>query len=240
MTQLLVSVRSAMEAKAALRGGAALIDVKEPEHGPLGRASDSVIAEVVREVAGRKPVSAALGELLDAAENGWPPDDMPLSFVKWGLAGDADRGAAAWQEKLRLALRELTERQPSCRAVAVAYADWRRAQAPCPDEVCRFAAENRTGAFLIDTWQKDGSTLLDWLSLQEVEHLQQRCRSAGVPLALAGSLGPAQILSLLPLRPDWIAVRGAVCKGGHRSAVIDESKVRRLVALVERSVGRGE
>src|SRR5207237_10897019 len=34
---LLVSVRSATEAGAALEGGADLIDIKEPRHGPLGR-----------------------------------------------------------------------------------------------------------------------------------------------------------------------------------------------------------
>ena len=37
-TQLLVSVRSPAEALAALEGGAALIDVKEPARGSLGRA----------------------------------------------------------------------------------------------------------------------------------------------------------------------------------------------------------
>ena len=63
MTRLLVSVRSAAEAEAALRGGADVIDVKEPGRGPLGRADDAVIADVVRLVAGRRPVSAALGEL---------------------------------------------------------------------------------------------------------------------------------------------------------------------------------
>src|SRR5947209_8028398 len=43
---LLVSVRSAAEARAALDGGAALIDIKEPARGPLGRADDGVMAEV--------------------------------------------------------------------------------------------------------------------------------------------------------------------------------------------------
>ena len=38
MAGLLVSVRSADEARTALAGGATVIDVKEPERGPLGRA----------------------------------------------------------------------------------------------------------------------------------------------------------------------------------------------------------
>src|SRR4051812_12944434 len=83
MAKLLVSVRSAAEAEAALTGGAGLIDVKEPSRGPLGRADDATIAAVVRIVAGRVPVSAALGELAD----GQPAYPGPgLAFVKRGLA----------------------------------------------------------------------------------------------------------------------------------------------------------
>jgi uncharacterized protein (UPF0264 family) len=237
MTQLLVSVRSAMEAEAALRGGAGLIDVKEPVNGSLGRAGDSVIADVVRVVAGQRPISAAMGELVELNEWLTPPESSlrgltpPAQYVKWGLAGSAN----SWPRTLHAAMRSMVEQLPSCRAVAVAYADWRRAGAPRPGEVRSFAVEHATGAFLIDTWQKDGSTLLDWLSLQEIEQLQERCRTAGMPVALAGSLGPAEIRRLLPLRPDWIAVRGAVCQGRQRSAMIDESKVRHLVELVSSS-----
>jgi uncharacterized protein (UPF0264 family) len=232
VTALLVSVRSAAEAAAALRGGAALIDVKEPSRGALGRASAAVLADVARTVAGRCPVSAALGELLDTTGNEWPPEEVALTFVKWGLAGYAGRGAAAWRSELWLAARGLTERQPSCRAVAVAYADWRRAGAPAPEDVCFFAIENAMGAFLLDTWRKDASTLLDWLSLDAIAALRERCRAAGVPMALAGSLGVAEIEALLPSRPDWFAVRGAVCQGRQRNAAIDEGKVRQLVQAI--------
>ena len=36
--RLLVSVRNASEARAAINGGADVIDIKEPDHGPLGMA----------------------------------------------------------------------------------------------------------------------------------------------------------------------------------------------------------
>src|SRR6266478_5781453 len=90
---LLVSVRSPAEAEAALRGGAALIDVKEPGRGSLGRAEDAVIAAVIAAVAARRPVSAALGELME--EGSQPFSGPGLSFVKWGLAGAAAVGD--WQ-----------------------------------------------------------------------------------------------------------------------------------------------
>jgi dihydroneopterin aldolase len=101
-----------------------------------------------------------------------------------------------------------------------------------PESVCSFAVTHPVGAFLLDTWEKDGSTLLDWLPPSEIERLCTRCRGAGVPIALAGSLGSREIGELLPLRPDWFAVRGAVCRGRRRTARIDEGKVRQLAALL--------
>src|SRR6185312_17402387 len=113
---------------------------------------------------------------------------------------------------------QLAAINPACKVVAVAYADYNRAQAPPPDEVLTLAIQLQMGAFLIDTWQKDGSTLLDWLPSDAIAQLTQRCCSAGVPIALAGSLGPREIQTLLPLRPDWFAVRGAACRGRQREA----------------------
>lgn len=232
MTQLLVSVRCAAEAEAALRGGAALIDVKEPAHGSLGRASDRTLAEVLGVVAGRRPVSAALGELLKSSGDDWPSDAASLAYVKWGLSGYEGRGEQVWRSELWLAFRAWKERWPRCRPVAVAYADWQRAGAPQPEAVCAFAVENAAGAFLIDTWRKDGSTLLDWLALEEIARFQKQCRAAQVPLALAGSLGIAEMKTLLPLRPEWFAVRGAVCQGRQRGARLEEGKVRQLFAYL--------
>lgn len=236
-SQLLVSVRSAAEVEAAIAGGADLIDVKEPERGSLGAADAGVLAEVILKVGGRRPVSAASGELLDSF---WkqPPAVPHLTYVKWGLAGFQRHAPLMWRWHLTYAAQRLAEVNPGCQTVAVAYADWERAQAPTPDEVLDLAARLGMGAFLLDTWKKDGSTLLEWLGLNIIESLMARCRIAALPVALAGSLGPAEIEALLPLRPDWFAVRGTVCQGGKRGAAIEEEKVRQLAGLLATTTSR--
>ena len=224
---LLVSVRSADEATMALAAGAALIDVKEPAQGPLGRAPDRVRAEVRAAVAGRVPLSAAFGEL----RCGLPdpaPDLEGLAFAKWGLAGCTARD---WQGLL-LEARAWVEARGDCRLVVTAYADWRRVNAPAPQDVCHFAAHKRAAALLLDTGHKDGSTLLDWLSGTAIAEMVEQCRSSGVRVALAGSLGVREIEALRGVRPDWFAVRSAVCVGGKRTGTIDAGRVRELVELV--------
>jgi uncharacterized protein (UPF0264 family) len=228
--RLLVSVREVAEVEAALAGGGALIDVKEPARGPLGRADDATIAAVVRAVAGRVPVSAALGEWRDRGAPEWPGDIEGLTYLKWGLSGCG--APHPWRGLLAARAHSLAVRRPGAAVVAVAYADWRPAQAPPPEEVCAWACEQGRGAFLLDTWGKDGSTLLDHVSAAEVEEWCVRCRAAGVRVAIGGSLGPEQIRTLLPARPDWFAVRGAACAAGKRTAPVAANRVRRLCALL--------
>jgi (5-formylfuran-3-yl)methyl phosphate synthase len=237
MTELLVSVRNAVEADAALAGGAALIDVKEPDRGALGRAEDSVITDVVRAVQRRCPVSAALGELRDANAAPAPPG---LAFVKWGLAGAAQTD---WRGALQ-------QRQKAAgpQVVIVGYADWQCALAPPVDEVVAYACSKANNILLIDTCCKDPArlslrrrpTLLDWMHIEEAVAICRQCRSAGVRVALAGSLGIDEIAKLLPAEPDWFAVRGAVCQEGLRGAAVERARVADLSGLLKMNTKRLE
>lgn len=225
---LLVSVRDADEATAALAGGATLIDVKEPSRGPLGRADDSTIASVVNAVAGRVPVSAALGELGDEQPL---PGQTGLAYIKWGLAGCQK---VDWRGRLSRLLAAVQRPEP----VVVAYADWQCAQAPAIDEVVGFACSaGRT--LLIDTFCKEAATLgraikptlLDWLPVADITVYRRQCREHGVRIALAGSLDEKAITTLAVLRPDWFAVRGAACGDSDRHGGITVERVRRLSSL---------
>jgi uncharacterized protein (UPF0264 family) len=235
MAGLLVSVRDASEVAAALEGGASLIDVKEPALGALGRADDDVREAILDAVGGRVPVSAALGELLEVQDDGhgvplfvWAAperiDRSRLAYVKYGLNHTQ---ASDWRSAL--AGRRGAVETETCRLVVTAYADWEMANSPPPAEVIQFAIQQRAAALLIDTWEKtEGRTLLDCLSVGEVADLSWRAWTAGVRVALAGSLGVEQIRALRVAAPDWFAVRGAACERGARGARIDAKRVRQL------------
>ena len=63
--QLLVSVTDAGEARAALAGGADVIDAKNPRRGSLGAVTPRTLRAICAAVNGRRPVSAALGDAAD-------------------------------------------------------------------------------------------------------------------------------------------------------------------------------
>lgn len=217
---LLVSVRSAEEARAALAGGADLIDVKEPARGPLGAADFEVAEAVVATVMGRAAVSVAGGEWETGAGTRVPAG---VSYVKWGLAG--------LKQRPRVAANAIRRCPPPTRPVLVAYADFQRAHSPATAELVELAIQLRFPALLIDTAVKDGSSLTDWIDLEPLTAMRLRLGAANVSLALAGSLDADAIRRLAAVRPDWFAVRGAACVGGRGGSVCPD-RVRALRAVI--------
>jgi uncharacterized protein (UPF0264 family) len=225
---LLVSVRSADEVAAALAGGADLVDVKEPAKGPLAPAEAEVVAAVIDAVDGQVPVSAALGEWAPNAitEAHWHLE-LPLQYVKWGLAGYAP--APGWGEDLLDTRRDLPI---STEMVLVAYADWERAKSIPPAEVAKFAKRFRFKAFLLDTWGKDSKTLLYFMTAKEIAELVDGLKRVYTTVAVGGSLRPEQLKQLRGVAPDYFAVRTSVCAAGKRDGVIDAARVKRWKELL--------
>lgn len=224
---LLVSVRDAGEAGEAMEGGARIIDVKEPLAGPLGRASleaMNAIANLCAHSASRRLLTAALGDL-DSNEDiarFYPP--AGIGYFKLGLAGWRD--IPRWEEALdawRLGLKN-----HGAGLIAAAYADPLEAGSPDVDSVLAYCVSRRLSFLLIDTFKKDGSTLTDHASPGEIERWIRVAHSAGVAVALAGSLCLENLDSLALLGADVLAVRGAACKDSRRQSSIDRVRVATL------------
>lgn len=207
MTGLLVSVRSAEEAAAALHGGAALIDVKEPHRGSLGRADLATWLAVATQVCERTPVSVACGELTD-----WNPAHPELhipnnvQYAKCGMAGCV--GLPAWRDRWHTWRATLPAHT---NPVAVIYADAHRAGAPPAQEVLATATEADCRVVLWDTFVKDGTHLLDHVTRDELDAQVRWARHRGMLIVLAGSLTTRHLPTVMQWRPAYVAVRGAVC-----------------------------
>lgn len=220
--KLLVSVRNAREATDALDGGAQLIDIKEPSRGPLGRADDATVRDILDAVGDRAPVSAALGDVTDAAPMAFT---LPVRFVKLGLA----HAPADWNAQL---VRHFNAAAPALPVIA-AYADHARVAAPPPVAALQWAWTHGVAGLLIDTAVKDGSGLFDHMDEPTIIELLRAARAAGMLTALAGALHGAALERAAALGPDYIAVRGAVCVDGARGGRIDAQRVRALRRVMQ-------
>ena len=226
MAGLLVSVRSVDEARAAVLGGAAVVDIKEPRLGPLGRSTPATWRAIRGEVPIQVPVSVALGELIDLDPGGDSIPPEALAGIAFRKAGPAHLGTS-WADRW----------QAACRAspagagwVAVIYADWERAGGPEPDAVIAAAlATSNCPGVLVDSWDKAaGCPIVDIARWRDrVEQVQ----ASGRFVALAGRLQRADFHRLAPLHSDLLAVRGAACAGGRREGTIDVDLVADLVRL---------
>lgn len=219
--RLLISVRNAAEARAALAGGADIIDVKDPAAGPLGRAIPQTIDEVIAAVDGACPVTAALGELVDDDGRDLSPH---VAFAKLGLA----RAPGRWRN-------DLTNRAAAVgpsRFVAAAYADHSRVAAPLVGAVLQWAIRQRVAGLLIDTALKDGRGLLHWCEPAILRRWIDEAHRAGLFVALAGALTPIDLARCRGLGADVIAVRGAACEDQQRDGAVDPRRVADLKALL--------
>lgn len=221
--RLLVSVRSVNEARAAIQGGVDIIDVKEPQRGPLGMADSAVItaiAEFVKSTAPDLPVSTALGELSEfdqqvicvGAEAG-------LGFAKLGLGGVTEW--SDWRTRWSMARQKVEyEFRFPFNWVAVAYADSESAGSPSIDEVLSEAVNAGCAGLLIDTFCKSGGGLLDFVDEDQLRAWGNLAHQSGMFIALAGRIAARDLPRLAGISTDVIAVRSAVCPAHQRDAEI--------------------
>ncbi|WP_084536666.1 (5-formylfuran-3-yl)methyl phosphate synthase [Azospirillum halopraeferens] len=225
MIGLLASVRDAAEARLAVAGGADIVDLKNPAAGALGALPPEVLRACVAAVAGRRPVSATVGDLpLDPARVAAAVDAtaaMGVDIVKIGLF-DGDLGGC---------LAALAPRTAAgLRLVAVLFADRR----PDPDALDRLAAAGFVGAML-DTAGKTAGPLTRHRDAGFLRAFTARARRLGLMSGLAGSLRLADVAAAAAAGPDYLGFRGALCGDGGRAGALDPARLAAVRAAVQAS-----
>jgi uncharacterized protein (UPF0264 family) len=220
--KLLVSVRDESEAKIVNdHPGVTIIDMKEPSNGSLGAVSYQTAFAARHSIAKDRITSIALGEILDGPI--WP-DAAELerrellskfNFAKFGLSGLARH--EDWITKWHTAFQQLPS---GVQRVAVGYADEEQSDAPSLETILAASVEVNAAVFLIDTFSKKNGNLFEILGTPRLQRL----------IGIAGSMKPQDLPAAIELNPDFVAVRGAVCKGDRTSSIDDQQ----LTKFIER------
>lgn len=218
MTGMLASVNTLAEARLALSAQVDIIDLKEPKAGSLGALPAPLIKDIVDEINRRCLVSCTIGDLpmdaeliytavCNAAETG-------VDYVKIGFLPAAETAGVLAK------LADLTE---CVSLIAVLFAD------NAPDfGIIDQLYQYRFDGVMLDTLDKRKGALTEVMPLPELGSFVHQVRSRRLLCGLAGSLRLQDIPLLLPLMPDYLGFRGALCDSSDRLNACDSQLVKQI------------
>ena len=232
--QVLISPVSYEEAASILDTEVDIIDIKNINEGSLGAQFPWHTRQVVELTRARGiKTSATLGDLPyrpgTAALAAYGAAQCGVTYIKAGLHGlNTYEEAFHMMEAVRRAARMVSG---TIDVVASGYADYRRFNGLSTRDLVSAARDTNCNVVMVDTAIKDGGTLFDALSFEEIREFVAQGHQAGLRVALAGSIKTEHASLLVELTPDIIGVRGAVCEGKDRKTMISPEKTRKFVQL---------
>jgi dihydroneopterin aldolase len=220
MSLMLASVTGPEEAEIAVRQGADIVDLKDVVAG-FGTVTPEVVRATVTAVARRLPVSAVVGEQADAeriAATAAALAEAGASYIKIGLSPDRRRDDL---------VRSLAPLARTAKLIGVMFADDHPDSALIP-----VMEQSGFAGVMLDTARKTGARLLDHMDITELAGFVDAAHGHGLMAGLAGSLETPDIPRLLPLAPDVLGFRRALCVDHDRNGRIDPNAVAAVRALI--------
>ena len=226
MVKVLASIASAEEAKIMARVGMDIIDMKSPQQGALGALSTAQLRNIVTAVDRQVPTSATIGDIpadstqlleriLETAETG-------VDYVKVGLF--SQQVPSIFQKQLR------QTKEHGIKVVLVIFGEYYRLTSILP-----LLSSGSLYSVMLDTFDKKGKRLPDLLSPTDLASFIEQSRQYGLLTGLAGSLKIEDIDTIVPLKPDYLGFRGALCEAGVRNGKLSISQAKRLKQKLQTS-----
>ena len=229
--KLLVSQVNKEEAIIASKGGADIVDVKNPKEGSIGANFPWIIKEIKEAVNGKQPISATIGDFNykpgTAALAAFGAAVAGADYIKVGLYDIQTREQAL--ELLTKITRAVKDYDSTKKIVASGYSDYKRINSISPMLLPAVAAEAGADVVMVDTAIKDGKSTFEFMDEKELKKFTDLAHKYGLENAIAGSLRFEDLPMLERIRPDIIGVRGMVC-GGDRRTAIRRELVEKLAA----------
>ena len=236
--KLLVSVVNKTEALDSIKGGADILDVKNPKEGSLGANFPRVIRQVKEVMPKNLELSATIGDLpnlpgtaslaaLGAAVSG-------VDYVKVGLFGVKTSEEAT--TLMTEVVRAVKEYDCGLKTIASGYADFRYVGCVSPMELPMVAHNAGADGVLVDVKIKNGKdNLFSFLTDEQLGDFVTQAHDYNLLAALAGSLDKQDIQRVHSLGADIIGVRGAVCAKKDRLAgKLESEKVAELAKEISK------
>ncbi len=220
MSGFLASVDNLNDAIVAADQGADIIDLKDPKQGALGGLDINTIHSIVDHLWEKSLISATVGDL-----------EADVSLIMQRIGEVADTGVDYVKVGM-FSPQHIADCLPAfayhtrrgINIIAVLFAD-HEFDVKATVKACKRA--HLTGVML-DTAGKNAGSLLLHRKANELNKFVHTAKQHGLLTGLAGSLRQKDIETLLPINPDYIGFRTALCRNLKRTEPICEIATRNI------------
>jgi uncharacterized protein (UPF0264 family) len=213
-----VSVTNEVEGLEAFKGGADILDIKNPVEGALGANFPWVIKRIRKIIPQSIEVSATIGDLpnlpgtsalaaLGAMHSG-------ANYIKAGIFGPKTATEAIYL--IKNICKAVEGSGLKIKVVAAGYADYEKIGVINPMKLPEVAYKSGAHGILIDVKEKNGGKLFDFFDAPQLKNFVKISHKYGLTVALAGGLLKEDIAEVFRTGADIIGVRKAVCENGDR------------------------
>jgi uncharacterized protein (UPF0264 family) len=226
------------EALEAIAGGADILDVKNPLEGALGASFPWVIRRIRELTPRRLEVSCTLGEVGFFAGSvslaAFGAASLGVDYIKVGIYGIKTAEDAVYL--LQNVVRAAKECNPKIKVAVAGYADAEKIGSINPLLIPEIAQKAQADVAMLDTSVKDGKTLFDNLTVEQIKNFVDSAHDYGLKAALAGSLRKQDLPMVYTLGADIAGLRGAACTDNNRvTGQITRKRVAELVEVVRQA-----
>lgn len=205
----------------AQKNGADFIDLKAPEKGALGALDLADTASILAALNGESVVSATIGDLPMDPEEIDAAIARRLAFhIDYLKVGFFPASMQAYERCL--AVIEHYSKQGH-KIIVVLFADL-----AYPHALMTTLKQSDIAGVMLDTASKDGKTLLDYCSDDDIASFVKQMRNGKRLIGLAGSLQLRDVDRLKPYAADYLGFRGGVCHASQRRGELNPARILEL------------
>lgn len=227
--KMLASVSSLEEATQVLSAGIDIIDLKDPNQGALGALATDEVADIVKLIKGRSPISATIGDISNVED----VTNAIHNMIKTGV--DIIKiGFFEQMDDLSL-IQAVTPYTKGQKIIAVLFADGLHNFSILPKL-------KKAGFYgvMLDTAHKNGQHLLNHLNVQVLKDFILQAKQLNLEVGLAGALRESQIEELSILQPNYLGFRSALCEENQRKNKLSAHKISYIKDMLRKYNNQAE
>lgn len=230
--KLLISPINRKEAIEAVKGGADIIDIKNPNEGSLGANFPWIITDVLNYIPKNIETSCTIGEMpmlpgsISLAARG--AASIGVDYIKAGLSGINSFDTA--NKLMKKVVRAVKDYNSRIKVVIVGYADSQKIDSIDPILIPDIVKKTLADVAMIDTAIKNGQSTFNLMEINKIKEFIEKAHKFKLKTALAGSLRKIDFQKVKSLEPDIVGIRGAACTNNDRlKGKITSKRVKEIV-----------